>query len=548
MKKGFLSCLGWAILALAAVSCAQEDINIKEENNNEERKSLTIKVIDDGYQNKTVTRASESNEEEIDGESTIMRTRFIAGDKIGVFSISSGGATHYKNLELVYDGTNWKNPEGETFFFFSGMKYFAYYPYAKDFDMDKLDWSRNSAAGFFANYINDWMPLEDQSTTKNYIASDLMVGDGALTEGNTFTFSLGHAMGLIFISAAEELKGTVYLFPKLTEADAMENFSEDSKLYYFEQKVYKPSRRQGYYRYLVKPGQPTFISGMNPEEKVFSFTCENVSGGHYKKYVIDDGFDPSKSEIEDFTVRIGDILFNDMHIEHRHDDGSTVSGSKAGIIAYLAELNDEYTEGYLHGLVLAGSMESVGGASYSCSWTYDQFKDEMADNPIVANCINAKQAMNDKSGLTNSLAVGSTQGLRDLTRDHTTTQPIYKQASKWFTLSAGQWIKILEAWGATLKGDPLQTGSINFNYMSNIRQGTTSFSDDFKYLWMPYYAITNKDESSNPTANKYYAISSTESNEKGSAVWMFKMSSYMPYGTSVGKSSSNGRVWRGFAF
>lgn len=547
MNNRILSYIGLTILALASLSCARDEMNASEAGDSEGRKSLVVKVMDKGYQNKDVTKAAESNEEENDSEETVLRTRFIANDKIGVFSISSGGASHYKNLELVYDGTEWKNPDGETFFFFSGMKYFAYYPYDKDFDMEKIDWSKNTSAGFFAEYINGWTPLEDQSTTSKYIASDLMVGDGSL-EGNTFTFNLGHAMGLIFISAAEELKGTVYLFPKLTEADAMENFSEDSKLYYFEQKVYKPSRRQGYYRYLVKPGQPTFISGMNPEEKVFSFTCDNVSGGRYKKFVIDGGFDPANSEIEDFTVQIGDILFNDMHIEHRHDDGTTVSGNKAGIIAYLAELNDEYTEGYLHGLVLAGSMEYVGGASYSCSWTYDQFKDEMADNPIVANCINAKQAMNDKSGLTNSLAVGSTQGLRDLTRDHTTTQPIYKQASKWFTLSAGQWIKILEAWGATLKGDPLQTGSINFNYMSNIRPGTTSFSDDFKYLWMPYYAITNKDESTNPTANKYYAISSTESNEKGSAVWMFKMSTYTPYGTSVGKSSSNGRVWRGFAF
>ena len=254
------------MLALAATGCVPEDINLKEEGDAEIRRSMTVKVIDGGYLDKAATRAGESNEEETDGESTVMRTRFIAGDKIGVFSISSGGATHYKNLELAYDGTEWKNPDGETFFFFSGMKYFAYYPYTRDFDMDKLDWSRDSAAGFFAGYINDWMPLEDQSTTRNYIASDLMVGDGGFAEDNTFTFRLGHTMGLIFISAAEEIKGTVYLFPKLPEADAMETLSEESKIYAFEQKVYKPSRRQGYYRYLVKPGQPRFISGSFRQE------------------------------------------------------------------------------------------------------------------------------------------------------------------------------------------------------------------------------------------------------------------------------------------
>lgn len=548
MNNRILSYIGLTILALASLSCARDEMNASEAGDSEGRKSLVVKVMDKGYQNKDVTKAAESNEEENDSEETVLRTRFIANDKIGVFSISSGGASHYKNLELVYDGTEWKNPDGETFFFFSGMKYFAYYPYDKDFDMEKIDWSKNTSAGFFAEYINGWTPLEDQSTTSKYIASDLMVGDGSL-EGNTFTFNLGHAMGLIFISAAEELKGTVYLFPKLTEAEAMERFSEDSKKYYFEQKVYKPSCKQGYYRYLVKPGQPTFISGMNPEEKVFSFTCENVSGGRYKKFVIDGGFDPAKSEIEDFTVQVGDVLFNDMHIEHRNEDGTTVSGNKAGIIAYLAELNDEYTEGYLHGLVLAGQMESVRGTTSSRQWTYEQYKDEMADYPAITNCINAKQAINDKSGLSNSLAAGSTEGLASLTRDHATNQPIFKQASRWFTLSSGQWIRIMEEWGATIKSDLELPNRIEFSYQSKINPGKTSLLDDFKYLWTPYYATTNKDESYNPTANKYCAISSTESNENGSAIWMFKLTgTSTPYAQSTGKASSNGRVWRGFAF
>ena len=125
MKIKNLSCLGLAMLALTAVGCVQE-VNFKEGGDAEICKSMTVKVVDGGYQDKIVTRAGESNEEEPEGESTVMRTRFMAGDKIGVFSISSGGATHYKNLELVYDGTEWKNPDGETFFYFSGMKYAKY--------------------------------------------------------------------------------------------------------------------------------------------------------------------------------------------------------------------------------------------------------------------------------------------------------------------------------------------------------------------------------------------------------------------------------------
>ena len=547
MNKRILSSLGWAILALTAVGCVQEGLNIEDGNGDGIRRSLTVKVIDGGYQDKLATRADESNEEEIDGESTIMRTRFLAGDKIGVFSISSGGATHYKNLELVYDGTDWKNPDGETFYYFSGMKYFAYYPYTEDFDMDKLDWSRDSAAGFFASYINDWMPLEDQSTTRNYIASDLMVGDGSLTEDSTFTFRLGHAMGLIFISAAEEIKGTVYLFPKLPEADAMENLSEESKIYAFEQKVYKPSRRQGYYRYLVKPGQPKFISGRNPDGRVFSFTCESVSAGRYKKYIIDGGFDPARSEIEDFTVQIGDVLFEDMHIEHRPADGSKVKGSPAGIISYLADLNDEYTEGYVHGLVLAGKISSYT----SREWSYSQYTEEVADHPGLVNCATVEQAMNDKSGLSNCLVVGQTESLHSLTTAHNTTTALYEKATPWFIPSAGQWIKIICAWGGRITSPMNRSAHIDFEYESKIQPGTTSLFDDIKYLWTPFFAITYNGNDA-PAINKSNAFSSTEFGMFGyySCMWLFIMpkSGKAPYAERDQKIHQSGKVWPAFAF
>ena len=549
MGKINLLCLGWTALALIMGSCAQEDIIKKVKNGPEDQSAVSVRVTDGGYFNNPGTRAGESNEEENNGDATTMRTRFIAGDKIGVFSISEEGATHYVNMELVYDGAEWKNPEGEPFYYFTGMKYFAYYPYDKNFNIDKVNWNRDSAAGFFSTYINEWMPLEDQSTTLKYIASDLMVGDGGLTEDGAFTFILGHTMGLIFISAAEEIKGTVYLFPKLSESDAMETLSSDSKIYDFEQKVFKPSRRQGYYRYIVKPGHAKFISGKNPDGRIFSFTCTNVSAGRYKKFIIDGGFNPANSEIEDFTVQIGDVLYEDMHIEHRPADGSTLSGKKAGIIAYLAELHDEYTEGYIHGLVLANQLEIVRSSEYGRSWTYDQYTTEMADYPGLANCNSVLQALNDKSGLTNSLTVGSTEGLGDLTRDHTTTLPIYSRASKWFTLSAGQWIKILEEWGATLSGDMNKTTGIDFTYNSKIQPGNTVFKDDFKYLWTSHYPTTNTSSYSNPTENKYYAISSTEADEKGASIWMFKLSkAAVPYGRKIRKDYDDGRVWRGFAF
>ena len=77
MNKRILSSLGWAILALTAVGCVQKGLDI--EDGAESGRPLTVKVIDGGYQDKVGTRAGESNEEETDGESTIMRTRFFSG-------------------------------------------------------------------------------------------------------------------------------------------------------------------------------------------------------------------------------------------------------------------------------------------------------------------------------------------------------------------------------------------------------------------------------------------------------------------------------------
>ena len=48
MKQRILSCLGWAMLALAATGCVPEDINLKEEGDAEIRRSMTVKVIDGG--------------------------------------------------------------------------------------------------------------------------------------------------------------------------------------------------------------------------------------------------------------------------------------------------------------------------------------------------------------------------------------------------------------------------------------------------------------------------------------------------------------------
>ncbi len=460
--------MGMVAVAMMLGGCAETDNDVMETAPAvKDGQTVKIKVVDNGYGD--VTRAAESNEEEAQGENTIMQTNFIAGDKIGVFSISAGGAVHYNNLELRYNGTEWVNPDGETFYYFTGMRYYAYYPYNPDFDSENgVDWSAEGVDAFFAPYVNAWQPQVDQSTSKKYMASDLMVGAGAVS-GETFTFSMGHTMGLIFISVAEELNGTVYLFPKLTEADAITKFdASTTKIFSFEQGVYKASQKQGYYRYIVKPGgAPTFISGMNPDGRLFSFTCDNVSGGHYKKYVVDGGFDPTKSTIEDFTVQVGDIMFSDMHIEHQPEEVARISNytSSVGIISYLADSDDEFTEGYVHGLVLDRNHNN-SQSFWSGSSSYADYKDIEGCPNIASNEFDI-----DKSGLTNSTAIGSVSSGGAFTSSAFNTK-----ASKRFVASTGQWKRMLTALREVSAGmtDKMQT---------DMKTLWTSVSNGNDYNW-----------------------------------------------------------------
>ena len=521
MKRLFLH-LSWGLFAITMNSCTQSEMILEDHLDSDGQKAMTVKVVDGGYEDRKSTRASESNEEKTDGDGTIMKTQFIAGDKIGVFSISPSGASHYQNLELVYDGTNWKNPDGETFYYFSGMSYFAYYPYNKDFNMEKVDWSKRTAAEFFAEYVNEWRPQDDQSTTMKYIASDLMIGDGSVID-NTFTFTLGHTMGLIFISTAEEIKGTVYLFPKLTEGDAMEKLSSDSKIYSFEQKVYKPSRKQGYYRYLVKPGQAKFISGKNPDGRVFSFTCNNVSAGRYKKFVIDGEYNPANSEIEDFTVVPGDILFSDMHFAHTPASGNVTGySSSIGVVMYLAGLHDEYTEGYTHGLVLRKqTVESSSEFWESSSKNYDS---------PAPNVVNVGQMMEDKSGLTNSLAIKSTYYLK-FTMAQSVGTKAYDQCSEWFIPSTGQWIKMICDYTGGHVSSALTATRPTF---ANVRSTySTELSRSFEATGVTGdYKVT----SSGWKSGTFFV--SSESTADGAGVWVFNL--FTPSFSSGNKYNMNG--------
>lgn len=128
------------------------------------------------------TRASESG----------YATTFVTGDQIGVFAVKNGSViTGCRNVPCTYDGTAWSG----TVYKYSGVTYFAYYPYTESMN------DKTSVDEIVTAFNATVTTATDQSTYAKYTACDLMT---ATTEspatGSSLSFTFTHRMSLIEIS------------------------------------------------------------------------------------------------------------------------------------------------------------------------------------------------------------------------------------------------------------------------------------------------------------------------------------------------------------
>ena len=155
------------------------------------------------------------------------------------------------NVPYVLNNNEWKLADPDTKVYFSEKyTYFAYYPYQENFY--GIDSDQSDPDEFFSQEIDNWAPLEDQSTLSNYNASDLMVSLGDVNRANaSVSFILHHTMGLVEISLWDDLGDPM----DITDFDSTDYF------YFTEQNTEAPvpvpvPYNNGYtFFYIAKPGQ-----------------------------------------------------------------------------------------------------------------------------------------------------------------------------------------------------------------------------------------------------------------------------------------------------
>ncbi|MBC5612757.1 fimbrillin family protein [Bacteroides hominis] len=325
--------------------------------------TLTVHATAEGFASAdgVNTRASESG----------YTTTFTNGDQIGVFAVKDGNVIEdCKNVPLTYNGTNWEG----TVYYYTGAKYFAYYPY------DASMHSKTSVD----EIVTAFNPQTDQSTYANYTKSDLMTADVVSpSDDKTLRFSFAHKMSLIEISLPVQKYITPdpdkyeYSYPVIgaTFSIAYGGYALKSITPY--------NMGGGVYRYIVPVRvSPYKVGGefQTSDDKTIEYKKEEISlnAGSYKRLNVSYEGAPSGEPLER-ALAIGDFYYSDGGIVPR-DAPNPPSKDRIGIVMKVGrdngdtdwtddckyKLKDGETDmNTVHGYVLALYDANDGG---ECTW------------------------------------------------------------------------------------------------------------------------------------------------------------------------------------
>ena len=309
------------------LSCAEDglpDEGIGTGSNNAQ--TLTISVSDGGYapaestanaaadgmpQGSHVVASTRATE---DG----YRTKFTAGDRIGIFAKGGAQVSDIENLCLTAaddgsGGIKWEFPAGSTVSLPADASYYAYYPY-REGGIPPTSGSTTTADVFFENLISAWPPAfmfpnrTDQSTYDKYTAQDLMIAKGVVS-GTSLSFSMEHQMTLVVI----KLPLTVYRFSNTAPA------VPDYMIHTHQFSGFSPCPMDDYtFRYLVPRGGASELSGSYVSAfgtVKWEFTPDHMEAGHCKTYTVDGGVVNEISHLlqpGDFFLKDGSLVSVDV--------------------------------------------------------------------------------------------------------------------------------------------------------------------------------------------------------------------------------------------
>ncbi|MDO5527240.1 MAG: fimbrillin family protein [Prevotella sp.] len=371
MKTKTLFYMALTAVMTTLAACSQDDELMDAA---PKQAQIEFEITDGGYGGDEATRAVE------DG----FRTKFEANDECGLYIIDNGEFIA-ENVKLTAEegenGITWKAADGAISGVTENSKYFLYYPYRENLDLDAQLGDDDTKV--FDNFINPtslgYWTWSDQTAYGYYSGSDLMTAKGTASTGADgklkVSFSMTHRMALAVI----EVPKTVYKFTGTSIPDYTVASSVD-----FSGSDYKPLRMDdGTYRFVFNSTQPFFPITGTINGKKFTISADKlkeVAKGTYKTFRIGG----ANATIEkEHTLQVGDYLMKDGSLVGKdaltEDDRGNVAAVVFSAGHNLYDKSD-YSETGIGSKECHGYAVAVMDAA-QCMWgsTFKKFVDIVED-------------------------------------------------------------------------------------------------------------------------------------------------------------------------
>ena len=448
--------------------------------------------------------------------SGLPKTAYANGDKAGLYVVDAQGNIITNNAMLTYDGNEWRTYAVMPFSL--EYDYYLYYPYssaglantsntpsgAKSVSRATTE-TAGEATSFFAPGIDAWTPTSNQSTSNNFIASDLHIAKGKRSSAGAtnIDFNMTHAMGLAqFDLGTKNIGEEYYLSTDNTyrwfdgSATATSSFASASLKPY--------GYATGKYLVWVKPNTATTISSNAGEIDTWetSLTFNVAANTISDKQTAYSARTASGSSIQ-YTLQVGDILYSDGSLSHQSQTLSLLSGKTPVAIVFMATTNAnspvtttkdrQANANWKHGYAMALKNVHSSGSTVG-TYTWANSESDISGIPNLSGSTWQTRS-SDMDGYTYTNYLNSTDYPAGYAAKTTYASQVTapSNTSGWFLPSTGQWYYILVNLGgmsatpgfATGWGYGSSTAASNLNSkLSKVGSGNyDSFSKDNDTYW-----------------------------------------------------------------
>lgn len=268
-------------------------------------------------------------------KTNLPKQNYSNGDEAGLYVADASGNLIHSNVKITYNGSKWTIPSSINLYYEAGYSFFAYYPYKTD----GLTPTTNitSAPTFFATGISSWPILSNQSTSANFVSSDLQVAKGTISlDARAINFTMDHAVGLAYINLGTKSVNVNTGFSLSIDANYRWNTSSSQNVKAsssFSGNTPYPITSGTNYVAVVKAGTATSFSATGTDS--WSQSC-NVAANSSYTYTVQSSR-TSISNSTSYTLQVGDILYSDGGLSHQSE--SLRSGKTPVAIVFMATTN-----------------------------------------------------------------------------------------------------------------------------------------------------------------------------------------------------------------